>query len=465
MLVSSRGTHYLDGAAAGDAGRSSMTSIFIASLHYAPEETGIAPYSTGVAEHLAAQGYSVTVLAGLPHYPERCVADEYRGDGRRAQRTEVRNGVVVRRSRHHVPRTQSALRRGLYEATSLSMAAEGWRLPKPDAVIGVVPSLSGGITARALAARFGVPYGLLFQDLASQACAESGIAGGRRVAGVVRAAERWAAGRAAAVGIIAEGFRPYVESLGVDATRIRRVRNWTHTSPAATGRETMRARLGWDEAQTVCLHAGNMGALQNVIDAAVLASAANQPVLFVLMGDGNQRQALEAVAARYRLRNLRFLPLQAAVDYGSVLAAADILLVNQRASVDDLSLPSKLTSYFAAGRPVVAAAAAHSETAREVSWSSGGIVVAPEDPKALLAGILRVANDGALAAYLGRSGAAWAASVLSPQQALRSYEQLVAAVLASGTHGRVHSVGRVVGAAAEAGSGEDPDFEQDRRAA
>ena len=47
-----------------------MTRLLIVSLNYAPELTGIAPYSTGVAEHLAAFGYDVSVIAGMPHYPE-----------------------------------------------------------------------------------------------------------------------------------------------------------------------------------------------------------------------------------------------------------------------------------------------------------------------------------------------------------------------------------------------------------
>ena len=92
--------------------------------------------------------------------------------------------------------------------------------------------------------------------------------------GVVRAAEGWAARGASAVGVIAEGFRPYLESMGVDPARIRRLRNWTHTGEATIERATMRAELGWPDDAMVCLHAGNMGykqGLENVIEAARLA--------------------------------------------------------------------------------------------------------------------------------------------------------------------------------------------------
>lgn len=421
-----------------------MTRVLIASLNYAPEETGIAPYTTKLAEHLATRGYRVTVLAGMPHYPAWRVPPAYAGQ---KSVVEMRHGVEVRRRSHYVPSTQSALQRGLYEATSLRIAVDAMRMPRPDVVLGVVPSLSGGIVARLAAARFRVPYGLIFQDLVGKAAEQSGVTGGGHVTGVVRAAEGWAARNAAAIGVIAEGFRPYLESLGVDAARIRRVRNWTHVGEATVDRAAMRAQLGWADDAVVCLHAGNMGykqGLENVVECARLAAQAQSPMLFVLMGDGNQRAALARLAARYRLTNLRFLPLQASETFPSVLAAADVLLINQRASVNDMSLPSKLTSYFASGRPVVAAAAAHSETAREVSWSSGGLVVAPDDPRALLDTLLRVANDAGLRAHLAQSARAWAADKLSESAALHGYEQLLASVLAAGRHGRVHAPGRRV---------------------
>ena len=426
-----------------------MTRVLITSLHYAPEQTGIAPYSTKLAEHLAARGYRVTVLAGMPH-PARCVSPEYAG---RTSMTEVRNGVELRRRAHYVPSQQSVLKRALYEATSLRMAIDLARLPRPDAVLGVVPSLSGGIVTRSAAARFGVPYGLIFQDLVGQDAERSGVGGGGRVTGVMRAAEGWAARRASAVGVIAEGFRPYLESLGVDAARIRRLRNWTHIGEATVDRAPMRAELGWPQDAIVCLHAGNMGykqGLENVIETARLAQQGRSPLLFVLMGDGSQRHVLTRLAANYALTNLRFLPLQPERTFPSVLAAADILLINQRGTVNDLSLPSKLTSYFASGRPVVAAAGAHSETAREVSSSSGGLVAPPDDPYQLLDAVVRVAGDAGLRAHMAESARAWSAEFMSASVALRGYEQLLASVLASGRHGRVHTPGRRIGVQHEA---------------
>lgn len=433
-----------------------MTRLLIASLYYEPDSTGIAPYTTKLAEHLVAQGYDVTAITGMPHYPAWRVLDGYRG---RITIREMRNGVRLLRRRQYTPSRQSALQRALYEATFFANGLAALRLPPPDAVLGIVPGIGGGLLARIAAARFGVPYGLILQDLVAPAARQSGIDGGAGVASIVRAAEAWPARGAAAIGIVAEGFRPYVESLGIDPTRIRRVRNWVQTSAATETRETTRERLAWPDDAFICLHAGNMGhkqGIENIIEAARIAAASDDRALFVLMGDGNQRAALEALAGRYALTNVRFLPLQTQEAVANVLAAADVLLLNQRGSVTDMALPSKLTSYFAAGVPVVAAVAASSEAAHEVEWSSGGIVVAPDDPRALLQAVGRVAADVGLAVHLGASGRTYAASTLSEASALRGYEQLVASVLASSGRGRVHMPLRLAARVA----GED-----DRRAA
>ena len=411
--------------------------ILIVGINYAPEETGIAPYTAGLAEHLAERGHSVVALTGLPSFPQWRVHDGYR---RLLWKRESVNGVDVRRRWHYVPGRQSAIHRGLYEGTFLLTGLSMIALPRPDAVMGVVPSLSGGVLARLASRRFRVPYGLIFQDLVGQAAKQSGVGGGGRVATAVRAAEGWAARRAAAVGIIAEGFRPYLESLGVDAKRIYRVRNWTHVEAPSMDRGLVRKQLGLPKDAVVCIHAGNMGykqGLENVIECARLAAERDGRLLFVLIGDGNRRSHLEALAGQYKLPNLRFLPLQSKALFPNALAAADLLLVNQRGTVGDMSLPGKLTAYFVSGQPVIAAVARDSETAREVAVSGAGVVVEPDDPEALLGAIDDLLGDPAKCDRLGAAGKRWAQEKLTAAAALTDYEAFIKALLpADSSEGR-----------------------------
>ncbi|MGI8538126.1 MAG: hypothetical protein ACR2K2_16985 [Mycobacteriales bacterium] len=144
--------------------------------------------------------------------------------------------------------------------------------------------------------------------------------------------------------------------------------------------------MGWGN--LVALQGGNMGlkqGLENLVETARLAAP---PVRIALMGDGSQRAALEQLGAG--VPALQLLPPAEAADFPAVLAAADVLLVNERASAVDASLPSKLTSYVSAGVPVLAAVPLGGRTASEVAWSGGGVLVPPENRGAVLVGDMRV---------------------------------------------------------------------------
>lgn len=393
------------------------------STNYAPELTGIGPYATQLAEHWAVSGARTEVLAGMPHYPAWRVDEGYRGVWRKE---ESREGVRIHRRRHYVPPRQTALRRGAFEA---SVLAHGILAPPPgrfDAVVSQMPSLAGGVLGARLARRHRVPHIPVVQDLMGAAAAQSGIRGGGRAADVAAKAERYALRGAALVGVIHGSFVEGVTALGVDPGRIRVVPNWTHVTSPSADRAATRARLGWDVSTPVLLHSGNMGLKQGLEVLVGLARLAPD-IRVVLMGDGNQRDGLRELAAG--LPNLDFLPPADADDFTDVLAAADVLAVTQRASVLDMSVPSKLTSYFVSARPVVASVADGGGTADEVRRSGAGVLVAPEDPAALLGAVRRLAADPVAADALGAHGPRYVAQHLSREAGLARFDALLTEAL------------------------------------
>jgi glycosyltransferase involved in cell wall biosynthesis len=393
--------------------------ILIYAINYAPERSGNAPYSTGLAEHLASRGHEVHVAAGMPHYPEwkALSLDE----------SLPANGVNVHRRRHYIPRNPTAVHRALYEASFLGSASALLRLPRPDVVIGVVPILSNGVSARMAAARYGVPYGLLFQDLMGQAAGQSGVGGASKVEGIVRRSEGWIARGASRVAMVTEGFRPYLESLGVKPDTLHRVRNWTHVPEATADAATTRARFGWADDDIICLHAGNMGykqGLDNVIDAAALARTTEAGVRFVLMGDGNQSHALRARVEELGLSNVQFLPPQDDASYVNALAAADMLLLSLNANVTDMAFPSKVGSYVASGRPIIASVSPQSEIGKELTDHSAALMIEPANPEHLLTGIVRLASDDLLTHRLVRAAQEYGRS-FARDAALEELERFV----------------------------------------
>lgn len=404
--------------------------LLLVSTNYAPEHAGIGPYATQIAEHWAEAGDEVHVLAGMPHYPSWKLDTGYAGVWRT---TEERGGVRVHRRRHTVPPRQTAVRRALFEATVLG---HGLLAPpameRPDAVVAQMPSLAGGVLGARLARRHGVPYIPVVQDLMGAAAAQSGIRGGARVASVAGAIEAYALRRATLVGVIHETFLAKVAAMGVPEDRIRLVPNWSHVRRPSRPRDEMRARLGWRPGQTVLLHSGNMG-LKQGLEVLVEAARLDPELRVVLMGDGNQREELRGLAGG--LPNLDFAPPADDEEFPDVLAAADALAVTQRASVLDMSIPSKLTSYFAAGRPVVASVAADGGTAQEVARSRAGVVVTPEDPRALLDAVRALADDPGRADALGACGPEYADAHLSREAGLARIDALLAEALDAGPRG------------------------------
>ncbi len=169
--------------------------------------------------------------------------------------------------------------------------------------------------------------------------------------------------------------------------------------------ETVRAQFGWTAGLQVVLHAGNLGlkqGLTQVVDAARLAARRGDPVRFVFSGGGSQTSEIRAAAEG--LPNVEFLGLQPDAMHANLLAAADVLLLSERASQVDMSLPSKLTAYFAAGRPILAAVGLEGGSAAEVERSGAGIVVPAGQPVALLEALARLREASGLAAELAAAG-------------------------------------------------------------
>ncbi len=122
------------------------------------------------------------------------LADRHGHASGRSSGDESIDGVTVVRAAHYVPTSQDAIRRAVYEGTfGLTGLLAGVGVERPDAILGVVPSLSGGLLARILARRHRAPYGLLFQDLMGPAAQP--VRHGRRRRGRERDGTRPSAGR------------------------------------------------------------------------------------------------------------------------------------------------------------------------------------------------------------------------------------------------------------------------------
>ena len=119
--------------------------VLIIGINYRPELTAVGPYTAGLAEHLAARGDQVTVITGLPHYPDWRIARGTPRTPRTLVREETIQGVTVIRAAHYVPATQSVLRRPRAIAASRNSAG-GSRASRSAAVTVGIPVASASTT-------------------------------------------------------------------------------------------------------------------------------------------------------------------------------------------------------------------------------------------------------------------------------------------------------------------------------
>ena len=189
-----------------------------------------------------------------------------------------------------------------------------------------------------------------------------------------------------------------------------------------------RDELGLAGDATVVMYAGNLGhsqPLELVVAAAERFSAQRRAdVQFVVNGDGVARSSVAAAAER--LANLHLVGWQPPERLGEVLAAADLHLVLLRAGLGATSVPSKVYSVLAAGRPVLASVDRGSEVERLLVASGAGRAVDPEDVDAFCAAVAEMADDPEGRAEMGTRGRIYAENAAGPQQVADRYLDLFA---------------------------------------
>lgn len=398
--------------------------ILIIGINFFPEKTGISPYTTEAALGLADRGYGVKVITGFPHYPEWKIPDSYLDLGITSQ--EKIDSVNITRLRHYVPQRGSILGRIVMEI-SFGARSVFSKWGRPDVIILPSPALlsSALVTLRALLS--GIPTILWVQDIYSLGARETKTKFSGKL---LEKIEGWTARSASKVIAIHERFKKYIcTNFRVEADSVAVVRNWTHIKPAEANQTDIRKRFGWSSSDIIVLHAGNMGVkqnLENVVNASVIAAKECTNVKFVLLGDGHRRKILEDMGSNDCLQFIDPLPDR---DFSAVLDSADILLINELPGMTEMSVPSKLTSYFASGKAVVAAVDPGSVTAEEIRVSGGGVCVNPNDPRGLLDSIQKLIRSQDIYKELSSAGTEYCRRYLSQTAAIEKIEFCVLEVI------------------------------------
>jgi colanic acid biosynthesis glycosyl transferase WcaI len=414
-------------------------NILVLCPHFAPDVAPTGEVMTRIVTELAARGHRLHVVSSLPWYQHHALEPGWDGQ---LVRSEITSWGRISRvhpfptDKRNIPARAMAF--GGFTALTTLVAAVG--RSRPDVVLAMSPPLTLGPAGWGLARLRRVPFVFNIQDVFPDVAIELGHLRGVRMIALARWLERTTYRLADAVTVLSDELADNVRTKAISAGgpdadsarqagRVHVIPNFVDTEWIRPGpkENSYRAEFGLT-GKRVVMYAGNVGlsqALDLVIDAAV-DLAVEPDVVFVVNGGGVARPELERRARG--LRNVRFVDMQPKVRLPEVLAAADLHVVPLRRGLARSSVPSKLYSILAAGRPIVASIDPGTEVARTVEHAGAGLAVPPEDAEAFTKAVRRMLDDEAELTRMGASGRRFVEGWASPAAVAEAYERLFRAV-------------------------------------
>jgi colanic acid biosynthesis glycosyl transferase WcaI len=376
-------------------------ALCILTQYYPPEMGAPQARLSELAERLVGLGWDVEVLTALPNYPTGRVFDGY--DPRRPK-IEQHGNIRVVRVPLYPAKTGFLKRLGSYFSFVASAALLGPRLcTRPDLLFVESPPLFIGYAARRLARHWRCRMVLNVSDLWPESAIRMGVVkpgvATRLAEHLERSLYRNAAGVTgqsseivAHVQARSPGTPTEVVTNGVDPSRFGRA----HAD--AQARELIGAEPG-----PVFVYAGLFGwaqGLDQILDLAAQLPA-DAPGRFVLVGEGPERERLQARVDSERLARVKIVPAQPRDRVPALLACADAALITLGMSLPG-AVPSKIYEAMASQLPILLVA--NGEAARRVGDAGCGIAVAPGDASGLRAAWGQMAADAAGRAQMGLRG-------------------------------------------------------------
>lgn len=344
-----------------------------------------------VREH----GFEVTVVAG----PAPA------GD---ASAVATHEGVSVIRARGtRFPRTSFVGRFANYITYFVAAFWASMRLPRADIVVTLTDPPIIGLVAWATSRRMGARFVFLCQDIFPEVANLLEDFRSRVVDVILQRVNCFLVKRADRIVALGDAMKlRLVEGKDADPSKISVIHNWADTEAISPAPKTNAFSTAHGLADKfVVMHAGNIGLSQNLDRLIDVASRMRdlQDVVFVFVGDGVRREALQRKVAGLGLANVRFLPYQPRETMRQSYATSDVFVISLKPGLAGYIVPSKLYGILAAGRPYVAAVETGTEVAAITREYDCGAVVAPGDVGGMVHEITRLHGDPKRRERLGRN--------------------------------------------------------------
>jgi colanic acid biosynthesis glycosyl transferase WcaI len=386
-----------------------------------------------LALHWANAGHQVSILTGFPNHPTGVVPPEWRSRLRRlAYREKIGHVNVYRTWLWPLPNRKAHERMRNYASFCVSAALRGMTIPRPDVIIASSPQLLVGLSGWWLAFTRQIPFVFEVRDLWPESLSAVGVGGEnsllhRALAGIAGFLYR----RADRIVVVTPAFKHHlIDRWGVPAEKINVVENGVETDlfasadPAASA--ARRKELGAESRFLVC-YIGTMGmahGLETLLDAAATLQSKAPNVIFLLIGEGSEKERIKSLAQSRGLANVRFLDQQPREKIPSFISASDLCLVLlKKTDVFKTVIPTKMLEFMSCARPVILGVEGQAKAILEDAGA--GLAIEPENADALASAINHLDHNRELAKTLGEQGRAYIVQNFSRASTAQKYIRIL----------------------------------------
>ena len=400
--------------------------VNIVSIYFYPDLSGTGQILTDLAIGLRRMGCEVDAYTSQPTF----------GSRRRVSRFEVHEGVRI----HRVPATQmnkdAPVGRVLNSITffvSVLWVLLTKRTKGPLLIVSHPPFLAvAGYLLRKLK---GQRYVYLVHDVFPDGAVALGYI---RPNGFIRSVwdtmNKLSIRNAASLVVLGEKMKDLVVRKGGNAMngdRVRVIHNWADENfirPLAKRDNRFAVEHGLQDTFVV-LYSGNMGRSHNLETIVAAADRLrDRPMTFLFIGDGGKKAKLEAMVAERGMRNVRFLPYQPRETLPLSLTCGDVSLIALEPGIEGISMPSKLYSNLASGRPIIALVEERGELAGILEAAGCGKSVAPSDVDGLVSLLEFYCQNRDMCERDGRRGREYFEKHFARSRAIRDYFDVLQSV-------------------------------------
>ena len=380
-------------------------NILLATVNYPPEIGAGAHVIYELAFSLQALGHNISVITGFPRYNLKDIPAQYHTG---LLMNEVLDGIPIRRIRiPSLPRTSKILRGVEHFAIGLWLSTLALSAPKADVILVHSPPLPLSWMICWVGRLRHIPVVVNIQDLFPREAVELGMLTNPVLIRIFEAMERQMYHLAKGLTVHSPGNEGHVIQSGGRGENVHVVYNWVDTERIQPGERCneFARKYGLDNGFVVS-YAGTMGWAQDMetIIGSAIALRDCKDILFLLVGDGVEKEKAQATSTKLGLSNISWLPMQPWSIYTEILAASDVSMINLHPDLRTPVVPSKLLSIMAAARPVVASLPAESDARRIVAEAGCGICVEAGDSIGLANAIQTLESKRGLAKEMGERG-------------------------------------------------------------